>query len=410
MLARASLADRRRPLVRRPHRSRSRRPDARPALAARPRRPERRGQVDAAPPRGRARRAGRGHGRAHARVADGRLPAAGARPPRRRDAAGLPRPAHRHRGGRGGGEAAHGRLEPGRVRRRARTVPGARRRRPRGAGANRLRRARPAGLARPGDGDALRRRGGSGGARRDPALPLRPAPARRADERPRLRRARPPGALRRRLSPAASPSSRTTAPSSTGPSTGSPRSIPGPAACASTRAAGATTPRRASEPGRSSTPPSRTRRSGRREVEALLHARRNQARAGGGFLAHATGGSDRRGTKALSGKVRQAERALERIEQVEKPYEPWRLHLSLAAAQRPGDRVASLEGAVGERGSFRLGPDRSRPRAGRARRDHGQEREREVDAAGAAARRAGARGREPPDRPLDRDRDARPAP
>ncbi len=94
----------------------------------------------------------------------------------------------------------------------------------------------------------------------------------------------------------------------------------------------------------------------RREVEALLQARRNQARAGGGFLAHATGGSDRRGTKALSGKVRQAERALERIEHVEKPYEPWRLHLSLAASQRPGDRVASLAGAVGERGRFRLGP------------------------------------------------------
>ena len=94
----------------------------------------------------------------------------------------------------------------------------------------------------------------------------------------------------------------------------------------------------------------------RREVEALLHARRNQARAGGMFLAHATGGSDRRGTKALSGKVRQTERLLERIEHVDKPYEPWQLHLSLAALQRPGDRVASLEGAVGERGDFRLGP------------------------------------------------------
>ena len=94
----------------------------------------------------------------------------------------------------------------------------------------------------------------------------------------------------------------------------------------------------------------------RREVEALLHARRNQARAGGGFLAHATGGSDRRGTKALAGKVRQAERSLERIQPVEKPYEPWQLHLSLAPAQRPGDRVAALEGAVAERGGFRLGP------------------------------------------------------
>ena len=94
----------------------------------------------------------------------------------------------------------------------------------------------------------------------------------------------------------------------------------------------------------------------RRQVEALLHARRNQARAGGGFLAKATGGSDRRGTKALAGKVRQAQRALDRVEHVEKPYEPWRLHLSLAAAQRPGDRVAALEGAVVEQGSFRLGP------------------------------------------------------
>ncbi|MDQ3067790.1 MAG: ATP-binding cassette domain-containing protein, partial [Actinomycetota bacterium] len=94
----------------------------------------------------------------------------------------------------------------------------------------------------------------------------------------------------------------------------------------------------------------------RREIEALLHERRNQARAGGGFLAKATGGSDRRGTKALSGKVRQAAKALERVEHVEKPYEPWELHLSLAAGQRPGDRVASLEHAIGERGAFRLGP------------------------------------------------------
>ncbi|HVM68367.1 MAG TPA: ABC-F family ATP-binding cassette domain-containing protein [Gaiellaceae bacterium] len=94
----------------------------------------------------------------------------------------------------------------------------------------------------------------------------------------------------------------------------------------------------------------------RREVEALLHARRNQARAGGGFLAHRTGGSDRRGTHALSSKVRAAERALERVEQVEKPYEPWRLRLSFGEAQRPGDRVAALEGAVAVRGGFRLGP------------------------------------------------------
>ena len=88
------------------------------------------------------------------------------------------------------------------------------------------------------------------------------------------------------------------------------------------------------------------------EVQALLNARRNQARAGGAM-------TNRRGTHALMTKVRQAERALERVDQVEKPYEPWRLQLSLGAAQRPGDRVASLEGAVGERGAFRLGPSTS---------------------------------------------------
>ena len=85
------------------------------------------------------------------------------------------------------------------------------------------------------------------------------------------------------------------------------------------------------------------------EVQALLNARRGQARAGGAM-------TNRRGTHALMSKVRQAERALERVERVEKPYEPWQLHLSLAAAQRQGDRVASLEGAIGERGTFRLGP------------------------------------------------------
>jgi ATPase subunit of ABC transporter with duplicated ATPase domains len=85
------------------------------------------------------------------------------------------------------------------------------------------------------------------------------------------------------------------------------------------------------------------------KVQALLTARRDQARAGGAM-------TNRRGTHALMTKVRQAERALERVEQVDKPYEPWQLHLSLAATQRPGDRVASLEGAIGERGAFRLGP------------------------------------------------------
>jgi ATPase subunit of ABC transporter with duplicated ATPase domains len=95
----------------------------------------------------------------------------------------------------------------------------------------------------------------------------------------------------------------------------------------------------------------------RQEIEGLLRARRNQARRGGArVLAREMGGSDRRATHALSSKVRQAERALERLEEVEKPYEPWELQLSLAPEKRSGKVVARLEGAVVERGTFRLGP------------------------------------------------------
>jgi ATPase subunit of ABC transporter with duplicated ATPase domains len=47
---------------------------------------------------------------------------------------------------------------------------------------------------------------------------------------------------------------------------------------------------------------------------------------------------------------------LARLETVEKPYEPWELHLSLAPAARSGETVVRLEDAVVERGSLRLGP------------------------------------------------------
>jgi ATPase subunit of ABC transporter with duplicated ATPase domains len=95
----------------------------------------------------------------------------------------------------------------------------------------------------------------------------------------------------------------------------------------------------------------------RADIEALLRARRTQAgRAGSRVLARETGGADRRGTHALRSKVRQAEQALERLEDVPKPYEPWDLRLDLAHEQRAGKVVARLEGAVVERGSFRLGP------------------------------------------------------
>jgi ATPase subunit of ABC transporter with duplicated ATPase domains len=55
-------------------------------------------------------------------------------------------------------------------------------------------------------------------------------------------------------------------------------------------------------------------------------------------------------------KVRQVERALERVERVEKPFEPWELHLELEPQRRSGDLVVRVEAAVVERGGFRLGP------------------------------------------------------
>jgi ATPase subunit of ABC transporter with duplicated ATPase domains len=93
----------------------------------------------------------------------------------------------------------------------------------------------------------------------------------------------------------------------------------------------------------------------RRELKALARERRGQAR-GGASLGKRTGGADRRATKALQSKVRQAERALERLGPVEKPFEPWRLRIELEPTVRSGDLVVRLEQAVVERGAFRLGP------------------------------------------------------
>jgi ATPase subunit of ABC transporter with duplicated ATPase domains len=47
---------------------------------------------------------------------------------------------------------------------------------------------------------------------------------------------------------------------------------------------------------------------------------------------------------------------IERLDQVEKPYEPWELRIPLSAQRRSGDVVVRLEHAVVERGPFTLGP------------------------------------------------------
>jgi ATPase subunit of ABC transporter with duplicated ATPase domains len=61
-------------------------------------------------------------------------------------------------------------------------------------------------------------------------------------------------------------------------------------------------------------------------------------------------------SEQLAGKVKITEKALERLDVVDKPWEAWRLELDLTAARRSGDVVARLAGAVVERGTFRLGP------------------------------------------------------
>jgi ATPase subunit of ABC transporter with duplicated ATPase domains len=61
-------------------------------------------------------------------------------------------------------------------------------------------------------------------------------------------------------------------------------------------------------------------------------------------------------SEKMAAKVKATEKAIERLEVVDKPWEPWELQLELRAATRAGDVVARLDGAVVELGSFRLGP------------------------------------------------------
>ena len=55
-------------------------------------------------------------------------------------------------------------------------------------------------------------------------------------------------------------------------------------------------------------------------------------------------------------KVRQTERALERLDVIEEPRKEWELRMEIAAAPRSGAVVATLRSAVLRRGAFTLGP------------------------------------------------------
>ncbi len=61
-------------------------------------------------------------------------------------------------------------------------------------------------------------------------------------------------------------------------------------------------------------------------------------------------------SEKLAGKARRTERAIDRLEVFDKPWEPWRLEFQFGEAGRSGDVVVELAGAVFRRGDFRLGP------------------------------------------------------
>jgi ATPase subunit of ABC transporter with duplicated ATPase domains len=61
-------------------------------------------------------------------------------------------------------------------------------------------------------------------------------------------------------------------------------------------------------------------------------------------------------SEKLAGKAKATERAIERLDATEKPWEGWDLRLEFPPAPRSSDVVVRLEAAVVERGSFTLGP------------------------------------------------------
>jgi ATPase subunit of ABC transporter with duplicated ATPase domains len=61
-------------------------------------------------------------------------------------------------------------------------------------------------------------------------------------------------------------------------------------------------------------------------------------------------------TEQLAGRAARTQKAIERLDVVEEPREPWELRLTIPSARRSGDVVATARGAVVERAGFRLGP------------------------------------------------------
>src|SRR4051794_3141300 len=60
-------------------------------------------------------------------------------------------------------------------------------------------------------------------------------------------------------------------------------------------------------------------------------------------------------TERLAARARRTEQAMARLDVVDKPWEDWELRFTVATAPRAGAVVARLDGAVVQRGGFRLG-------------------------------------------------------
>ncbi len=64
----------------------------------------------------------------------------------------------------------------------------------------------------------------------------------------------------------------------------------------------------------------------------------------------------RESSEHVAAKAAMTQQAIDRLDAVEKPWEPWELRLRFGEGQRSGVDVAELIGAVARRGDFRLGP------------------------------------------------------
>ena len=65
---------------------------------------------------------------------------------------------------------------------------------------------------------------------------------------------------------------------------------------------------------------------------------------------------DAQRSEKQAAKARQTDRLIERLEAVDEPRKEWELRMSIAAAPRSGDVVATASAAVARRGTFTLGP------------------------------------------------------